>query len=221
MYQRALEYLPRFQIEAAASFDFSKCLPPNDFFSHTLVHDMQAFSTELVGRILPNTSTEELKRDFASLIEFLSKAERGYFVYRDFQSRNIMVLNDELFFIDFQSGLRGPLQYDVASLLYQSSAQIPDEARAELVDLYISAAQRYTRCDREEFHKFFAGFVVTRMVQVLGVYGRQGLGAKKDYFAKSIPRALETLHSQLTSERVPLKLDGLKECSQALLKALT
>ena len=221
MYQRALEFLPRFQIEAAASFDFSKCLPPNEFFSHTLVHDMQAFSTELVGRILPNVAINGLQRDFASLIEFLSKAEKNYFVYRDFQSRNIMVLEDNLFFIDFQSGLRGPLQYDVASLLYQSSAQIPDEARAELIDTYLDAARRYARCERDEFLQFFPAFVVSRMIQVLGVYGRQGLGAKKDYFAKSIPRALETLHSQLTSDGFPLKLHGLTECSQVLLKALT
>lgn len=221
LYTRALDYLPRFQIEAARSFDFSRCLPPNEFFTHTLAQDVKAFSTELVARLLPSADTTALARDFHDLISFLSRTRKSFFVYRDFQARNIMARGDELYFIDFQSGLRGPLQYDVVSLLYQSSAQIPEEARAELIERYIASAGAHTALDREEFLQYLPGFVVSRMVQVLGVYGRQGLGAKKDYFMKSIPLALDTLHRQLTSDRFPLKLSGLTECSQALLKALT
>lgn len=220
MYQRALENLPRFQVEAARTFDFSQCLPPNQFFSYTLTHDMRSFSRELVGRLLPELDTHALESDFAALISFLSESVSDFFVYRDFQSRNIMVVNGEPFFIDFQSGLKGPLQYDVASLLYQSSANIPESARNELIDDYIAATQRYTSCSRESFLKFLPGFVVSRMLQVLGVYGRQGLGAKKEYFAKSIPQALQTLHKHLIDPRFPLKLHGLIACSQGLLDAV-
>ncbi len=221
MYKKALEYLPRFQIEAASTLDFSRCLPPNEFFTHTLVHDVNSFSSELVARLLPSADTTTLTKDFDALISFLSSTPKDFFVYRDFQSRNIMVRDEQLFFIDFQSGLRGPLQYDVVSLLYQSSAQIPEEARAELISSYIASARQHIDLDQEEFLRYLPGFVVSRMLQVLGVYGRQGLGAKKDYFMKSIPLALETLHQQLTSRDFPLKLHGLTACSQALLKALT
>lgn len=219
VYKRVLSFLPRFQIEAAASLDFSLCLASDNFFSETLRKDMNSFCTELVRRLLPSFDTVELEADFSTLIAYLGKARGGFFLYRDFQSRNIMLLNNEPVFIDFQSGLKGPLQYDVISLLYQSSAQIPDAHREALVDVYLEAVSKYTSCDREDFFRYYPAFIISRMLQVLGVYGRQGLGAQKEYFAKSIPGALTTLHNQLRSSHLTIKLDRLLACSEALLKS--
>ncbi len=219
MYKRVLSFLPRFQIEAAASLDFSLCLASDNFFSETLRKDMNSFCSELVARLLPSFDTRELEPEFSTLISYLEQAKSDFFLYRDFQSRNIMLVNNEPFFIDFQSGLKGPLQYDVISLLFQSSAQIPDTNREELVRTYLESVSEYHACDREDFFRYYPAFIISRMLQVLGVYGRQGLGAQKEYFAKSIPGALATLNSQLRSPHLTIKLDRLLACSEALLKS--
>ncbi len=219
VYKRVLSFLPRFQVEAATSLDFSLCIASDNFFSETLRKDMNSFCTELVRRLLPAFNTAELEDEFSILISYLEKARGGFFLYRDFQSRNIMLVNHEPVFIDFQSGLKGPLQYDVISLLYQSSAKIPEPNREALVDAYLQALSKYTLCDREDFFRYYPAFIISRMLQVLGVYGRQGLGAQKEYFAKSIPGALTTLHNQLRSSHLTIKLDRLLACSEALLKS--
>jgi len=202
VYQRVLSFLPRFQIEAATELDFSLCLGSDTFFSDTLRKDMRSFCLELVHRLIPQFDTSRLEDDFTTLISYLEKAEGGFFLYRD-----------------FQSGLKGPLQYDVISLLYQSSARIPDENRDALVEVYLEAVSRHTTCDREEFFRYYPAFIISRMLQVLGVYGREGLGAQKEYFAKSIPGALTTLHKHLRSKHLAIKLDQILACSEALLKS--
>lgn len=221
MYRKVLTYLPRFQIEAATNLDFSICLSSNKLFSQTLLHDMRSFAKELVGRLLPSYDTSTLERDFSSLVAFLEKAPSSYFLYRDFQSRNVMLLKQEPYFIDFQSGLQGPLQYDVVSLLYQSSAQIPQINRQSLVATYLSAVAQHITCDAQEFFTHYPAFIISRMLQVLGVYGRQGLGANKEYFTKSIPAALATLDAELRSPQLGLTLEGLLACSDALLKSIS
>jgi aminoglycoside/choline kinase family phosphotransferase len=180
---------------------------------------MHLFEQELVGRLLPTYDTSALEKDFASLISFIGKAPSSYFLYRDFQSRNIMLVRNEPYFIDFQAGVKGPLQYDVISLLYQSSTQIPGADRHNLVETYLHSIAHHINCDREEFFTYYSSFIVSRMLQVLGVYGHQGLGAHKEYFTKSIPAALATLTTELRSPRLGLSLDGLLACSDALLKA--
>jgi aminoglycoside/choline kinase family phosphotransferase len=130
-----------------------------------------------------------------------------------------MVKDGKLAFIDFQSGGQGPLQYDLASLLFQSSAQIPDPERERLLESYLAAAGRHTSIDREDFLGRYPAFVVSRMLQVLSVYGRQGLGQKKEYFTRSIPLALATLSRCLKDPRMPLRLVGLEQCCNELLAA--
>jgi aminoglycoside/choline kinase family phosphotransferase len=212
LYKRSLEHLARFQIECAADFDFTKCHPEIDLLPGTFAGDCSSFAQDLVGRLLPSFDITTLTRDFAELITFLEKAESSFFVYRDFQSRNIMCVDGKPYFIDFQSGRRGPLQYDVVSLLYQASTCIPQGARNTLVEHYCSVAANYTSIDTSAFYHFYRGFIICRMLQVLGVYGRQGLGAGKSYFANSIPAAIRTLAQELSSADIPLKLPHLRSC---------
>jgi aminoglycoside/choline kinase family phosphotransferase len=123
-------------------------------------------------------------------------------------------------FIDFQGGRRGPLQYDVVSLLYQSSAQIPDAARRRLVTYYLTCASQHAAISTEEFCKYYSGFIISRMLQVLGVYGAQGLGAGKEYFRKSIPGAIDTLYKELSSTELPLQLPHLTQCAELLMNRM-
>lgn len=221
LYQKSLEYLPQFQIESAKTLDFSRCYPERDLLPGTFAGDCAAFSTELVLRLLPQFDISLLTADFVALISFLEQADAGFFVYRDFQSRNIMHHNKRTYFIDFQSGRRGPLQYDVVSLLYQSSTQIPDTARQRLVQHYISAASQHQAIDAERFYHFFSGYIIARMLQVLGVYGRQGLGAGKRYFVDSIPGAIKTLSSELNRSSLPVTLTSLRICTDELVESLS
>lgn len=219
LYRTALEILPRFQIEAAATLDFSRCLGAHADFTSTLRRDVAAFLSEFVGRVLPGFVSGALDADFEQLISFISQAPGSFFLYRDFQARNIMVQNGALSFIDFQSGGRGPLQYDVVSILFQSSAQIPDAEREKLLDAYLCATERQTKISREEFLRRYPAFIISRMLQVLSVYGRQGLGQKKEYFTRSIPLALATLSRCLTDPRMPFRLASLNQCCNDLLAA--
>jgi aminoglycoside/choline kinase family phosphotransferase len=221
LYRSSLEFLPRFQIESAATLDFSLCYPERDLLPGTFAGDCAAFSTELVLRLLPRFDISRLAPDFVALISFLEQADSRFFVYRDFQSRNIMNYRGGPYFIDFQSGRRGPLQYDVISLLYQSSTRIPDVARERLVQHYIVSASKHLAIDHETFYHFFSGFIIARMLQVLGVYGRQGLGAGKQYFIDSIPAAVTTLRTELQKPSIPLTLTALRTCVDDLAESLS
>jgi aminoglycoside/choline kinase family phosphotransferase len=220
LYRASFEFLPRFQIESATSLDFSLCYPERDLLPGTFAGDCAAFSTDLVLKLAPTFDISRLTPDFAALMAFLEQAEARFFVYRDFQSRNIMHYKGLPYFIDFQSGRRGPLQYDVVSLLYQSSTKVPQHVRERLVQHYISVASRYTQIDAELYYRFFSGFIIARMLQVLGVYGRQGLGAGKTYFIESIPAAVSTLQLELHKPELPLTLHALRRCADELSKSL-
>ncbi len=220
MYQSVLELLPIFQIECAKQFDFSACFPERYLLPGTFAGDCALFATELVARILPSYDTTQLTTDFAVLIDFLGEAKQTFFVYRDFQSRNIMIKNWQPFFIDFQGGRQGALQYDVVSLLYQASTKLPAEARHTLAEYYCSQANRHTRLDFQAFYRHYSAFIACRMLQVLGVYGKQGLGAGKEYFKNSIPLAVETLATELNNPEFPVQVSHLYDCVCTLQEAL-
>jgi aminoglycoside/choline kinase family phosphotransferase len=215
-YKQALTHLTQFQISASKKLDYSRCYPESCFSPAALMTDMQAFSLELVKRLIPEFDTSKLLPEYSALIEFLSGAKSDYFLYRDFQSRNIMMKGGNPHYIDFQGGRKGPLQYDVVSLLYQSSAQLPQSVRDQLLDFYLQTASQVCEIDGDEFRSKYGGFIISRMLQVLGVYGRQGLGAGKEYFRSSIPEALKTLREQLRASELPQKFPTLSECVERL-----
>jgi hypothetical protein len=132
-------------------------------------------------------------------------------MYRDFQSRNIMVRGGKPFFIDYQGGRRGALQYDLASLLYQAKANIPDEHREALLDHYLDTATQLTKIDRAAFRRYYYGFVLMRSVQVLGAYGLRGLYERKEHFLKSIPFALDNVQELFSQGRIAVELPELKK----------
>jgi len=218
-YRRSIEWLPRFQIECAKDFDFSRCHPEQHLLPGTFTRDCTSFATDLVTRIIPSFDITRLTSDFSALIAHLKQAPSSFFVYRDFQSRNIMNHAGKPYFIDFQSGCQGPLQYDLVSLVCQSSVQLPANVRTRLVEYYCSVASQYTDLDQPTFYRYYPGFIISRMIQVLGVYGRQGLAAGKEYFIQSIPAALSTLSHELMQPELPVKLPALQHCSELLVQA--
>ncbi len=138
---------------------------------------------------------QALLDDFEALATYLDKTEYKFFMFRDFQSRNIMVKDEEVYFIDYQGGMQGALQYDVASLLWQAKADLSDEWKDKLLEFYMDVLDDLLDkpIDRVIFTSQYYGYVLIRLLQVLGAYGFRGLFERKAHFLSSIPLALKNL----------------------------
>src|SRR6202043_3216493 len=149
--------------------------------------------------------------------DFLMAADRQYFLYRDFQSRNILLRDGEPFFVDYQGGRKGALQYDIASLLYDAKADLPPELRQELLDHYLDALGRYIKLDREAFMRHYYSYVYVRIMQALGAYGFRGFYERKAHFLQSVPYALKNLRWLLHHVRLPIALPTLMDAFKSML----
>lgn len=194
MYKKVLSCLPIIQIVAGQNINYGLCYQHIEFAHESMLWDMHYFKWNFLNLFYKeNIDNELLEKDFNSLADFLLEERKDFFVYRDFQSRNIMLKNEEPYFIDYQSGRRGGLQYDLASLLYDAKAKIPEEIRLELLDFYLEEVNKILAVDKERFKKYFYGFVLIRIMQALGAYGFLGIVKNKPQFLSSIPLALENL----------------------------
>ncbi len=192
MYEKSLAQLPHFQIRAGQGIDYSFCYQHREFGWASMVWDVQYFKHRFLEVFYKKpVDMLLLEREFTGLIEYLITEEKDYFLYRDFQSRNIMIKNDEPHFIDYQSGRKGALQYDVASLLYDAKANIPEAVREHLLDFYIQELQKFKTIDVKQFKEYFYGFVYMRIMQACGAYGFLGITKQKRHFLKSVPFAME------------------------------
>jgi hypothetical protein len=160
---------------------------------------------------------QALEDDFKTLMDFLVLAESDYFVYRDFQARNILIYENQPWYIDYQGGRRGPLQYDVASLLFQAKADLPFWFREEMLDYYISQLRNYAPVERNSFVPLYYGFVLIRTLQVLGAYGYRGYFERKTHFVESIGYALDNLEWLLKNVEFPLEIPELTKCMEEMI----
>jgi aminoglycoside/choline kinase family phosphotransferase len=191
-YKASLKELVRFQVVAGKDLDFRYCYPHSAFDARSMRWDLNYFKYYFL-KLHVDFHEGKLENDFDSLVDFLSQADANYFMYRDFQSRNILIKDNKPYFIDYQGGRRGPLQYDVASLLFQVKADLPFNLRELLLDEYIAALSEVIDVDEKRFKKYYYGFVLMRLLQVLGAYGYRGIIEKKPHFLASIPFALKNL----------------------------
>ena len=194
MYREVVKYLPDFQIKAGKTIDYTYCYQHVIFGRHSMSWDLHYFKNRFLDVFYKRTlDAAAIEKDFNTLIEFLLEEERKYFLYRDYQSRNVMIKNNQPYFIDYQSGRRGALQYDLASLLYDAKANLPESFREEMIDVYLKQAQEYAPINPERFIKYFYGFVLIRMMQAFGAYGYLSVVKKKKHFFKSVPFAVNNL----------------------------
>ncbi|HPS13391.1 MAG TPA: RNase adapter RapZ, partial [Prolixibacteraceae bacterium] len=188
-----LPSLLKIQIEGATAIDFSKCYPRNAFDRQSVVWDLNYFKYEFLKLTALPFDEQALEDDFNKLADFLTEAPTDYFMYRDFQSRNIMMKDKEFWFIDYQGGRKGPLQYDLASLLYSPKTGLNDTQREVMLELYLNHLEDYTDFDREQFIDYYYGFVLIRVLQALGAYSFRGIIEGKPNFRSSIPTAIKNL----------------------------
>lgn len=189
--------LADFQVKGAEGLDFSVCYPLQEFNKRSIHWDLNYFKYNFLKTTGMDFREDLLENDFEKLAADLLKDAHDTFLYRDFQSRNVMIVDREPYFIDFQGGRRGPVYYDVASFLWQAKANFPKDLRDELVQTYISSLRKHRQVDEGSFLKQLRLFVLFRTLQVLGAYGFRGYFEKKPHFIQSIPFALDNLRDLL------------------------
>ena len=214
LYKRALSELVRFQTIGARCIDFTKCCYDTVFGANGMHYDMNAFEQEYLGRVGIEIDRQQYKQDCKTFITFLLESPPDFFLYRDFQSRNIVIHDGALGFVDFQGGRKGPLQYDVVSLLFQSQAQIPPAVREELVHFYLEQLRSVVPVSEDDFFRLYDGYVFLRLYQVLATYGREGLGNSKTYFLNGIPRARILLQEVMERRGLPVSAPELERVTQ-------
>jgi aminoglycoside/choline kinase family phosphotransferase len=192
-YRRVIEWLPRFQVEGGRVIDYSLAYPREAFDRQSILWDLNYFKYHFLKLAHIPFNEQRLENDFSTLADFLLTADTSHFLYRDFQSRNIMLVDDAPYFIDYQGGRRGAPQYDIASLLYDAKAAIPDSVRDELLAHYLDALSGHLTFDRDEFVQLYRGYVLVRIMQAMGAYGYRGFFERKPRFLQSVPFAARNI----------------------------
>lgn len=229
LYKKSLTELAKLQVKGDQGLDYEKCLTNSVFGKQAIMADLLYFKYYFLDALRRPYDKQKLIDDFEALSNYLSYTQYKYFMFRDFQSRNIMVkADDTVHFIDYQGGMKGAPQYDVASLLSQARANLPAEWKSKLLEDYIGALETIIdqTIDRTVFRSQYNGYVLIRMLQVLGAYGFRGLFERKAHFLTSIPLALENLkgflHNQSIGIAVPEFLKVLEICiSDEVVKEFT
>lgn len=216
-YRKVVAILPRFQVAAGRDLNYKYCYPRSSFDRQSISWDLNYFKYYFLRLAGIPFSEQALEDDFSRLTKFLLTAGRDYFLYRDYQSRNVMLREGEPYFLDYQGGRKGALQYDIASLLYDAKADLPPELRKELLEYYLDVLSGFVKVDRESFVPLYYGFVYVRILQALGAYGFRGFYERKAHFLQSVPYALKNIRWLLHNVKLPIELPTLMGAFRAML----
>lgn len=196
LYKRSLSDLIKFQIMAKDKVDYSFCYQTMEFDPVVIESDLNKFDEYSNSLHLKTDFDQKVRKSIIDhSIQILRKSKNDFFLYRDFQPRNIMVRNSDLYYIDYQSGRKGPLQYDVASFLYSGSIDISNEERHELLDHYLKELGNHISINREEFLNDFYFFAFLRLLQMLGSYSYLSVKKNDGDILRKIPKALMNIKS--------------------------
>ncbi|MEO5564910.1 MAG: RNase adapter RapZ [Chitinophagaceae bacterium] len=209
LFKKSLTELANLQVKGDENLDYSQCLTNMEFGKQAIMADLLYFKYYFLDGIRKPYDKQKLIDDFEALSNYLTHTEYKYFMFRDFQSRNIMVKDDNsVHFIDYQGGMKGAPQYDVASMLWQARANLPEEWKNNLLDDYMTAFEKLitSPLDRSVFRSQYNGYVLIRLLQVLGAYGFRGLFERKAQFLTSIPLALKNLRDFFQTQNIGISL---------------
>jgi len=210
-YRKVVAELPRFQVVAGRDLNYRVCYPRSSFDRQSIAWDLNYFKYYFLRLAGVPFNEQALEHDFARLTRFLLAADRDYFLYRDFQSRNVMLREGKPWFLDYQGGRKGALQYDIASLLYDGKANLPPALRQELLDAYLDCLGGVIDLNRAAFMEHYYAYVYVRILQALGAYGFRGFYERKAHFLESVPYALKNLRWLAANVRLPVALPALME----------
>ena len=213
LFKKSLNALANLQINGDKNLDYTQCITSKEFGQQAILSDLLYFKYYFLDTLKIPYDKEKLINEFEAISNYLAHADHKCFMFRDFQSRNIMVNNNEVYFIDYQGGMKGALQYDVASLLWQAKANLTDEWKDDLLQYYMDCvdAQFDEPLDRTIFINQYNGYVLIRLLQVLGAYGFRGLFERKAHFLTSIPLALSNLKWFLQNKKIGISFPVFEE----------
>ena len=209
LYKDSLKELVKIQIIGNNGIDYNYCYPRKKFDKQSIMWDLNYFKYYFLKLVKVQFDEQLIENDFNTFANYLLQAKSNFFMFRDFQARNIMIYNNKPYFIDYQGGREGALQYDLASILFQAKANMPYKIREELLDYYIEEAKKHTNIDEIKFKHNFYAFVLVRTLQVLGAYGFRGYYEGKSHFINSIPFAIENLKYILSKIELPIAVPEL------------
>ena len=218
-YRKAIAELPRFQVDACKDLNFSVCYPSGEFDGRSMRWDLNYFKYYFLRLLKIQFNEAALENDFDRLIMYLLQSGNSFFMYRDFQARNIMIHENKPWFIDYQGGRRGPLQYDLASLLFQVKASLPYDFREEMLHWYLENLKSYISIDEKKFVDDYYGFVLIRLLQVMGAYGFRGYFERRAHFLQSIPYAVENLRWLLANVKFRIEMPELMKALQDIARS--
>jgi len=216
LYRKSLKGLVDLQLKGKDCIDYSKCYPRAAFDRDSMMWDLNYFKYYFLKLVRIPFDEQALEDDFRNFSDYLLQERCDYFLFRDFQSANIMIKEGEPYFIDYQGGRRGALQYDPASLLFDAKARMPKEDRQELISYYIDELEKQIPVDRGQFMGYYQGYVLIRLMQAMGAFGFRGVVEKKPGFMESIPPALVMFEDMLEGWNLPLEVPELKACFQRM-----
>jgi aminoglycoside/choline kinase family phosphotransferase len=216
-YRKVVAVLPRFQIEAGHDLNYKVCYPRASFDRQSISWDLNYFKYYFLRLAGIPFNEQALEQDFSRLTKFLLSADHDYFLYRDFQSRNVMLCGGEPFFLDYQGGRKGALQYDIASLLFDGKADLPPDVRQLLLDHYLECLGKYIDVNSDAFMEHYYAFVYVRILQALGAYGFRGFYERKAHFLQSVPYALKNLRWLAHNVKLPIALPALMDALNGML----
>lgn len=213
---RAMAALPSIQFKGAQGLDFNVCYPQPEFDERMISFDLNYFKYCFLKATGLEFSEIKLENDFREMSRFLLESDSNTFLYRDFQARNVMLVNGAPYFIDFQGGRKGPIYYDVASFIWQAKANYSAELKSELISTYLESLKKYIPADEKKFLKHLRHFVLFRTLQVLGAYGFRGYFEKKPHFLQSVPFAIDNIRDLLKEpfSEYPYLTSVLKELTE-------
>jgi aminoglycoside/choline kinase family phosphotransferase len=204
LFQKSLAALAGMQVLGDKDLDYNWSLTAKEFGKQAILSDLLYFKYYFLDTLQLPYDKQAMLDDFEALSTYLTHTEYKYFMFRDFQSRNIIVKDDKVNFIDYQGGMKGALQYDVASLLWQAKAELSEDWKDRLLDYYMDQIDLLLErpVDRITFVSQFNGYVLIRLLQVMGAYGFRGLFERKAHFLASIPLALRNLKFFIDHKRI-------------------
>ena len=214
LFKKSLDALAELQIKGDEGLDYSRCLTNTEFGKQAIMADLLYFKYYFLDALRKPYNKQKLIDDFEALSNYLTHTEYKYFMFRDFQSRNILIREDNsVHFIDYQGGMKGAPQYDVASMLWQARANLSDEWKYNLLDDYMNAFENILDhgIDRKVFQTQYNGYVLIRLLQVLGAYGFRGLFERKAQFLTSIPLALRNLRDFFGNQSIGITVPEFRK----------
>ncbi len=216
LYKQILEDLSDFQTKGRENLDFELCYPRSAFDKQSILWDLNYFKYSFLKIVKVPFDEQLLENDFQKFADYLLETDCSYFLYRDFQSRNIMMKNNDPYYIDYQGGRKGALQYDVASLLFESKIDLPFDMREDLLKHYAMIISQKSGINEKEFLDYYYPYVLIRLMQAMGAYGFRGLIERKKLFIQSIPHAIKNLKWILQNVELKIELPALKQIFEHL-----